>query len=81
MDFAVPAGHRVKTKESEKIDKYLDLAREMVTMKPIVISELGIVPKGLKRRPEKLKIRGQIANIETTALLRLIRILRRVQEM
>ena len=28
MDFAVPADHRVKLKESEKRDKYLDLARE-----------------------------------------------------
>ena len=27
VDFAVPADHRVKLKESEKKDKYLDLAR------------------------------------------------------
>ena len=29
VDFAVPAKHRVKPKESEKRDKYLDLAREL----------------------------------------------------
>ena len=29
MDFAVPADHRVKLKENEKRDKYLDLAREL----------------------------------------------------
>ena len=29
MDFAVTTDHRVKLKESEKRDKYLDLAREM----------------------------------------------------
>ena len=29
MDFDVPAGHRIKLKESEKKDKYLDLAREL----------------------------------------------------
>ena len=29
MDFALPADHRVKLKESEKIDKYLDLAWEL----------------------------------------------------
>ena len=29
VDFAVQADHRVKMKESEKIDKYLDLAREL----------------------------------------------------
>ena len=28
MDFAIPADHKVKLKESEKNDKYLDLARE-----------------------------------------------------
>ena len=28
MDFAVPADHRVKLKESEKKDKYLELTRE-----------------------------------------------------
>ena len=29
MDFAVPADHRVKLKESEKKDKYLGLVREL----------------------------------------------------
>ena len=29
VDFAVPANHRVKLKENENIDKYLDLAREL----------------------------------------------------
>ena len=29
VDFAVPAGHRIKLKESEKKDKYFDLAREL----------------------------------------------------
>ena len=28
MVFAIPADHRVKLKEREKKDKYLDLARE-----------------------------------------------------
>ena len=31
-DFAVPADHRIKLKESEKKDKYLDLARELKTL-------------------------------------------------
>ena len=54
MDFAVPADHRVKLKVSEKKDKYLDLARELIkllNMKvmviPIVIGALGTVTKGL----------------------------------
>ena len=29
MDFAVLADHRIKLKENEKKDKYLDLAREL----------------------------------------------------
>ena len=29
VDFAVPADHRIKLKEGEKKDKYLDLAREL----------------------------------------------------
>ena len=54
MDFVVPVDHRVKLKESEKKDKYLDLARELkklwnmkVVFIPIVIGALGIVIKGL----------------------------------
>ena len=55
MDFAVPADHRINLKESEKKDKYLDLARELkkklwnmkVTLVPIVIGALGTVTKGL----------------------------------
>ena len=29
VDFAVPVDHRIKLKESEKRDKYLDLTREL----------------------------------------------------
>ena len=29
MNFAVPADHKVKLKESKKKDKYLDIAREL----------------------------------------------------
>ena len=29
VDLAVPADHRIKLKESEKKDKYLDFAREL----------------------------------------------------
>ena len=30
MGFAIPANHRLKIKESKKIDKYLDIAREQL---------------------------------------------------
>ena len=65
MDFAVPADHRVKLKESEKKDKYLDLARKLkklwnikVMMIPIVIGALGIAIEGLVQGLEDLEIRG-----------------------
>ena len=51
-DFAVPPEHRIKLKESEKKDKYLDLARELkklwnmkVTIIPVVIGAFGTVTK------------------------------------
>ena len=53
VDVAVPADHRVNLKESEKRDKYLELARELkqlwnmkVTFWPVVISALDTVTKG-----------------------------------
>ena len=79
MNFAVQADHKVKLKENEKRDKYLDLARELenlrnkkVTLIPIVIGALG--------RLEELEIGGQIETIQTTALLSSVRILKRVPE-
>ena len=87
MDFAVLADHRVKLKESEKKDKYLDLAwelKELWNMKviviPIVIGVLGTVTKGLIQGLENLEIREWAETIQTSALLRLTRILRRVME-
>ena len=53
VDFVVSADHRVKLKESEKNDKYLDLARQLnkmwnmkVTFIPIVIGALITVTEG-----------------------------------
>ena len=83
MDFAVLADHRVKLKESEKRDKYLDPAKELkklwnmkVTVIPIIINVPDTVTKGLVQGLEDLRIRGQAVAIQTTALLRLARILR-----
>ena len=54
VDLAVPADYRIKLKESEKKDKYLDLTRELkklwnmkVTIISIVIGAFGTVTKGL----------------------------------
>ena len=87
MDFAVPADYWVKLKESEKKDKYLDLARELkkvwnmkVTFISIIIGALVTVTEGLLKGLEDLKIRGRVGTIQTTKLLRSAKILRRVLE-
>ena len=87
VDFAVPADHRIKLKECEKKDKYLDLARELkklwnmqVTIIPIVIGAFGTVTKGLLKGLEDLEVGRRVETIQTTALLRTARILRRVLE-
>ena len=55
--FTVPTDHRIKIKESEKINKYLDLGRELkrlqnmrVTVILVVNRDLGIVSKEIGKR-------------------------------
>ena len=80
VDFAVPADHRIKLKDSEKKDNYLDLARELkklwnmkVTIIPLMIGVFGTVTKGLLKvlgdladewRPSKYSIIGNGQNTE-----------------
>ena len=87
MDFAVLGDYRVKLKECEMRDKYLDFARELkklwnmkVTIIPKVIDALGTVTLGLVQGLEDLEITGRVETIQTTALLKSARILRRVPE-
>ena len=87
MDFVDQADHRLKFQESERKDKYFDLARELkelwnmnVTFIPIVIGALGTVTKGLVKGLENLEIRVRVVTIQTIALLRSARIPRRVLE-
>ena len=56
VDFADQSDHRIKLKECEKRDKYLDLVGELkklwnikMTIMPIVIGALGTVIKGLSK--------------------------------
>ena len=87
VDFAVPADHRIKLKECEKKDKYLDFARELknlwnmrVTIVPIVIGAFGTVTKGLLKGLEDLEVGGRVETIQTTAFLKTARIQRRILE-
>ena len=87
MDFEVLADHRVKFKECEKRDKYLDLIKELkkvwnmkVTTIPIVIDALSTVSKRLIQGLEDLKIMGRVDTAQTIVLLRSARILTSVLE-
>ena len=87
MDFAVPADHRIKLKECENKDQYLDLAREWkklwnmkVTIVLIAIGAFGTITKGLLKGLEGLEVGGRIETIQMAALLRTARIMRRVLE-
>ena len=51
-----------------------------VTNAPIVIGALGTITKGLLKDLEDLEVGGRVETIQTTALLRTARILRRVPE-
>ena len=87
VDFAVPADHRIKLKESEKKDKYLNLAKvlkKLWNMKeteiPIIIGALDTTTKWLVKGYEDLEIRGRVETFRTTTFLKSARILRRVLE-
>ena len=84
VNIAVPIHHRIKLKGSKTKDKLLNLARELkklwnmkVMVIPIEISVVGTVTKGLIQGLEELEVRGRVETIQTIALLRSARILRR----
>ena len=52
----------------------------LVKIIAIVIGAFGTVTKGLLKGLEDLEVGGQVETMQTTALLRTARILRRVQE-
>ena len=87
MELAVPANSWIKLKECKKKNKYLDLARELkklwnmrVTIVPIVIGAFGTVTKGLLKGLENLQVGGRVDTLQMTALLKTVRILRRILE-
>ena len=87
VNFAVLADHRIKLKEYEKKDRYLNLARDLeklwnmkVMIVPIVIGAFGTITKGLLKGLEDLEVGRWVETIQMTALLKTTRILRRVLE-
>ena len=71
--FAVPAENKVKIKESEKIKKYDDLARELKNsgerVGDDVVIALGTVSKQLEKRLEELEVRRRIETVQTRILI------------
>ena len=51
-----------------------------VTIIPMVIGAFGTVTKGLLKELDDLEVGGRMETIQTTALLRTVRILRRFLE-
>ena len=49
-----------------------------VTVIPIVVSAPWTIPKGLIKGLEDIEIRGRVKTLQTTTLLRLVRILKSV---
>ena len=65
--------NKVKIKENEKGDSYLDLAGELkklcninVMVMPVVIGALGTVPKSFVRELEELEMGERAETIQTT---------------
>ena len=76
MDFAVPADHRIKLKESEKKDMFLNLGRELkkiwnmkVTIIPIEIDAFRTLTKVLLKGVKDLEIGGWVETIQSATLL------------
>ena len=76
VDFAVPADHRIKLKESEQKDKYLDLARELkklwntkVTIISIISGAFSTVTKGLLKGLKDLEVGGQVETIQNHSII------------
>ena len=73
--------------ESEKIEKYQDLARELkklwnmkVVIIPVIIGTLGTTPKNIRKRMDEIGIKIRISDLQKTTIIHSARILRKVLE-
>ena len=87
IDFAIPYGTRVDHKEVEKIEKYLNLARELkemwntkATVVIFVVAALGTPAKALEKRLKTIGIETKLTELQKTVLIQISRILRKVLE-
>ena len=70
IDITIPYDTRVDNKEVEKIEKYLDLARELkkvwnikVAVVLLVVEALGKPPKALEKRLKTIGIETKITEL------------------
>ena len=81
IDFAIPYDTRVDNKEVEKIEKYLDLARELkkvwntkVIMVSLVVRALSTPAKERLKRLKTIGIETKITELPKTVLIHTSRI-------
>ena len=87
VDIAVPGDSNILQKETEKCEKYQDLAREIqriwksrTKVMPVVVGALGSVSKKLAGHLEQLGIKNRTRTMQKSALLGSAHILRKVLE-
>ena len=87
MDIAVPGDNNVLQKETEKYEKYQDLARDIkrvwksrTKVMQVVVGALGSVSKKLAGHLEQLGIKNRTRTMQKSALLGSSQILRKVLE-
>ena len=71
IDFAIPYDTRADDTKVEKIEKYLDLVRELkkvwnmkVTVVPLVVGALGTLAKALEKRLKTIGIETKITELQ-----------------
>ena len=87
MDIAVPRNSNALQKETEKYEKYQDLAREIkriwksrTKVVPVVVGAFGSVSKKLAGHLKQIGIKNRTRMMQKSALLRSAHILRKVLE-
>ena len=87
IDVAVPGDVRMAEKETEKIEKYDELKREVerlwkvkAKVIPIVLGALGTVTRSLSNYIKEIGVKTQIKLNQKSVLLGTARVLRKVLE-
>ena len=87
IDVAVPGDVRISEKETENIEKYDELKKEVerlwkvkAKVIPIVLGALGTVTRSLSNYIKEIGVKTQIKLIQKSVLLGTARVLRKVLE-